>query len=147
MEVLLVVGGAYAGKRKIVKERVDDVGKSLWISAYGNEHWTAYDMKWSRDRPLVLEGWEKWILEECNEGQKMSKIRQTCTDLITTLYHEEQKCGCPIVLIMLEMGRGIVPLESQQRKQRDVAGWVLQDAAKLADEVLYVWNGLAKRIN
>ena len=47
---------------------------------------------------------------------------------------------------MLEMGKGIVPLQKKDRRLRDIIGWIAQDAAQLSDQVVYVWNGLSRSL-
>lgn len=141
--MLLVVGGAFSGKRKIVKERVKHWN---WISAYDNQSWENWPEKREEGTNLVFEGWEKWIEKEMDSGKTVEEVVNLFQKLIETLARLEQSTDARIVLVMLEMGRGIVPLEKKDRELRDAAGWILQEAAKHSDEVLYVWHGLAKLI-
>lgn len=48
-----------------------------------------------------------------------------------------------VILIMLEMGKGIVPKEAEDCQLRDLAGWIQQDAVSLSKEVHYVWHGVS----
>jgi adenosylcobinamide kinase / adenosylcobinamide-phosphate guanylyltransferase len=141
--MLLVVGGAFSGKRRIVKERQNQCN---WISAYDNHSWEIWPEKWEDGKSLVLEGWEKWIEKELESGKNLDDVTGLFKTLIRTLADQKESMNSMIILIMLEMGRGIVPLEKKDRELRDAAGWILQEAAKHADEVLYVWHGLAKSI-
>jgi adenosylcobinamide kinase/adenosylcobinamide-phosphate guanylyltransferase len=141
MEMQLVVGGAYSGKRRIVREAFDS---RIWISAYDGDTWRGIQEKWKPGRTLVLEGWEKWIIEELEEETNMDIIRRRYLELLQSLSLEEGLKGSQVVLIMLEMGRGVVPVSKEERRIRDLNGWLLQDAAFLANKVIYVWHGLAK---
>lgn len=141
--MLLVVGGAFSGKRKIVKERLNHCH---WISAYNNDPWESWSEKWEDGTNLVLEGWEKWIEKEMDSGKSLEEVVIIFQTFIKTVTREEPCRNTKLVFIMLEMGRGIVPITKKDRELRDASGWILQEAAKQADEVLYVWHGLAKQI-
>ena len=95
---------------------------------------------------LVFEGFEKSIEKEMASGKSMEETAELFRVFIRTLARYEKESDSTVVLVMLEMGRGIVPLEKKDRELRDAAGWILQEAAMNADEVLYVWHGLARRI-
>ncbi|MCM3439484.1 bifunctional adenosylcobinamide kinase/adenosylcobinamide-phosphate guanylyltransferase [Metabacillus halosaccharovorans] len=139
----LVLGGAFAGKRKIVKEKQQTFS---WVSSY--EDGIIWDWKsvWLSDTTLVLEGWEKWILQEIKNNESNNQIRHKFKDLFHCFLEEENQRNSDIIIIMLEMGKGIVPLEKEERRLRDIAGRVAQDAAKLSSQVEYVWNGLSKKL-
>lgn len=49
---------------------------------------------------------------------------------------------CNIVIVTNELGSGIIPPDAMTRTYRDHAGWLNQDLAKIADEVLLVACGL-----
>ena len=59
----------------------------------------------------------------------------------------EAEQGGQAVLILLEMGRGIVPLGLENRRLRDLNGWLAQDTAARCERVWYVWNGLVKELS
>ncbi|WP_078433954.1 bifunctional adenosylcobinamide kinase/adenosylcobinamide-phosphate guanylyltransferase [Metabacillus halosaccharovorans] len=139
----LVLGGAFAGKRKIVKDKQQTFS---WVSSYSDGVVWDWKSVWLTDTTLVLEGWEKWILQEIKNNDSNDQIRHKFKELFHCLLEEENKRNSDIVLIMLEMGKGIVPLEKEERRLRDIAGWIAQDAAKLSEQVEYVWNGLSKKI-
>ena len=139
----LVIGGAFAGKRKIVREKYE---RCSWTSAYMGDSLFDWKMKWENDTTLVVEGWEKWISNELTNGKSMNDIRRDCSHLLQGFDLEEKKRNMPIVLVMLEVGRGIVPIQKKDRMLRDLMGWIAQDAVKMSDEVVYVWNGLSKRL-
>ncbi|WP_339146131.1 MULTISPECIES: bifunctional adenosylcobinamide kinase/adenosylcobinamide-phosphate guanylyltransferase [unclassified Sutcliffiella] len=140
----LIIGGAFSGKRNTV--RVLHSRELSWISAYYDHNLNDWKSHWEKDTALVLEGWEQWITDAIQLEQDDDSIRQSFNSSLLELREEEAKRGKEIVLIMLEMGRGIVPVAKQERRLRDIAGWISQDAAKLADEVYYVWHGMNEQL-
>src|SRR5690606_12037912 len=143
MDMQLVIGGAFAGKRKIVREKYE---RCSWTSAYMGHSLTDWKINWEHDTPLVVEGWEKWIEKDLTNGKSMNDIRSDFSHLLTSFAAEKKKRKMPIVLVMLEVGRGIVPIEKHDSMLRDVMGWMAQDAGRMSEEVVYVWNGLRKRL-
>ncbi|WP_404441900.1 bifunctional adenosylcobinamide kinase/adenosylcobinamide-phosphate guanylyltransferase [Sutcliffiella horikoshii] len=140
----LIIGGAFSGKRSTVRALHSE--ELSWVSAYDERSLNDWKLQWESDTSLVLEGWEKWIMKALLSEQNDDTIRQFFYLFFSELKEEEQKRGEEIILIMLELGRGIVPIDKQERRLRDIAGWVSQDAAKLADEVYYVWHGLNEQL-
>ncbi len=53
---------------------------------------------------------------------------------------------CDICLVADEVGRGVIPLEREERKLRDVIGKTLIKAAREATEVHRVTCGIGERI-
>jgi adenosylcobinamide kinase/adenosylcobinamide-phosphate guanylyltransferase len=143
MVMQLVIGGAFSGKRKVVTGRN---GICSWVSAYEGDRVEDWETKWVKGTTLVIEGWEKWIASRLKNSENNDYIRIEFKALFQTLLEEEQKRNNKIVLIMLEIGKGIVPLQKDDRSLRDIAGWIAQDAAHLSDKVDYVWNGLSRRL-
>ncbi|MGM0836405.1 MAG: bifunctional adenosylcobinamide kinase/adenosylcobinamide-phosphate guanylyltransferase [Bacillota bacterium] len=139
----LVIGGAFAGKRDIVRKKHEEFS---WISSYYNDLLSDWDQKWRGGTTLVLEGWERWIEDQMKKEAVDAVIRAEFSKFFQSFLEEERLRNDSIVLIMLEVGRGIVPIDKDERRFRDLAGWILQDAAKMAEEVQYVWHGIAKRL-
>ncbi len=54
--------------------------------------------------------------------------------------------GGEIVVVSNEVGAGIVPETALGRRFRDLAGWVNQEVARIADEVYWVTAGIPIRI-
>lgn len=46
------------------------------------------------------------------------------------------------VLILQEMGQGLVPMEAEDRRVRDENGRIAQKAVQKASKAEYVWHGL-----
>lgn len=143
MGLQLVVGGAYSGKRKLVRDQHDAI---IWHSAYNDDQLTNWKVKYTGSAMIVLEGWEEWIKTELSTYSTIDEVKRNFYLLIDEICELEKMYGKPVIFIMLEMGRGIVPLKEEERILRDVAGWVLQYAANKADTVQYCWHGLVKKI-
>ncbi|MFC4799355.1 bifunctional adenosylcobinamide kinase/adenosylcobinamide-phosphate guanylyltransferase [Neobacillus sp. GCM10023253] len=139
----LVIGGAFSGKRNVVKA---NNGPCSWVSAYEGDSVGDWEAKWENGSTLVMEGWEKWIESELQNRENNDEIRREFKTIFKTLLQEERNRKNKIVLIMLEVGKGIVPLQKDERRLRDLAGWIAQDAASVSDDVDFVWNGLVKRV-
>ena len=70
------------------------------------------------------------------EGEKAVKPRRN--ELIAAL----EVAGVPVILVSNEVGMGIVPESKLGRAFRDLAGWLNQDVATVADTVVFVAAGL-----
>ena len=139
----LVIGGAFSGKRRLVKK---NQGPFSWVSAYEGDVVGNWESKRLADTTLVMEGWEKWISTELKVSESNDEIRHRFKTLLQILHEVEKRRDHKLVLIMLELGKGIVPMDKEDRRLRDLAGWIAQDAAEISDEVHYMWNGLSKKI-
>lgn len=139
----LVVGGAYSGKRKLVKEKFPI---NQWYSAYQYQSLARWKEKYGANSPFVVEGWEVWIRQEWEEKQDLEPIRMYFESIIADMQVMENNREQPVVLVMMEVGRGIVPMDKNDRAWRDLCGWVLQCAAACSEEVHYCWHGLSRRL-
>ncbi|MDQ0228997.1 bifunctional adenosylcobinamide kinase/adenosylcobinamide-phosphate guanylyltransferase [Metabacillus malikii] len=139
----LIIGGAFSGKRQRVRETYKKVH---FVSAYDGSQLTDWRENLHEGTIIVLEGFEKWLETELLENNNNQQIREKFRSFYDEMVRTEQARNGTIVLIMLEIGKGIVPLEESERRLRDVMGWITQDAARLADKVELVWNGLTKRM-
>ncbi len=139
----LVIGGAYSGKRNFVKQKKQSL---CWISSYQGNHLDDWHQKWIPRTTLVLEGWEKWVALEIAKQEDDDTVREKFKVALKALKEEGLKRGEEIVLIMLETGRGIVPMTREDRRLRDLSGWLAQDAVEMSDEVFYIWHGIERRM-
>jgi adenosylcobinamide kinase / adenosylcobinamide-phosphate guanylyltransferase len=139
----LFIGGAYAGKRAAVRSRFDSL---VWYSAYDGASLQEWPVHVTSGKTLVIEGWERWLAVALDNIDDDDLVRQRFTGALEVLAGAEREHDLEIVLVMLEMGRGIVPLDARERRLRDLAGWLAQDAASTAERVWYVWNGLVKSL-
>ncbi len=138
----LFIGGACAGKRSIVRQRF---GAARWYSAYLGDRLEAWRSV-TEAGCLVLEGWERWIAERIAAEPDDDRLRHALVRELDALRAWEDAQGGEVVLVLLEMGRGIVPLGHENRRLRDLNGWLAQDAAARCERAWYVWHGLVKSL-
>lgn len=50
------------------------------------------------------------------------------------------------IVILTDIGRGIVPMDPEMRALRDSCGRLFQRIMKQADEVIQIWYGIPKLI-
>lgn len=130
----VIIGGAYSGKRQYVR--------NLWPSF---ELISAYEEKDSNEKAtgktVVYEGFEIWVKQLIERGKTNDEIVDWFRKWLASLGNLENT-----VLIMLEIGKGIVPMDEQDRRLRDVVGWIQQEAVKKANTVTGIWHGLAMQM-
>ncbi|MFY0758631.1 bifunctional adenosylcobinamide kinase/adenosylcobinamide-phosphate guanylyltransferase [Metabacillus dongyingensis] len=132
----LIIGGAFSGKRAFVKRKWQDAS---WISAYEGQHLLQWKEENASKAPLVFEGFEQWIMEDNRDASKLREDYRLYLKAVLELKKE-------VILIMLETGKGIVPISEEERRMRDLLGWIQQDAAALCNDVYHVWHGMARKI-
>ncbi|MEX2416740.1 MAG: bifunctional adenosylcobinamide kinase/adenosylcobinamide-phosphate guanylyltransferase [Paenibacillaceae bacterium] len=151
--MLLVTGGAYAGKRKYIRELFHN--RTLeWVSSYERHEPDQWRKQWTAHSILVMEGWEEWVQKKLLEGASEEEVQSWISAIMNDVFREEDKRTAvddkgmrrEVVFIMLEMGRGIVPISPEERAMRDIIGRIAQTAALASNEVIYMWHGLPRII-
>jgi adenosyl cobinamide kinase/adenosyl cobinamide phosphate guanylyltransferase len=135
-----VAGGAFNGKAEWVRTfyRLDEGRSFRWFSAYRGD---ALPNHPPESGIVVLEGIEQWILQLGAAFDRNTGRRWLAAWLDWELSGQRK-----IVLIGTDISKGIVPMEREARKWRDVTGWFYQDAAKCCDRFDLIWYGVAKRV-
>ncbi len=138
----LFIGGACAGKRDLVAARFPNAAWSRVDEAglEGREN----DMRSGAVQVLI--GWTGWLEAALADEPDDDRLRARLVAALDTLRDAERDARGEVVLILPEMGRGIVPMDAADRRLRDLAGWLAQDAAARAEAVWYVRHGLARRL-
>ncbi|MFY0990817.1 bifunctional adenosylcobinamide kinase/adenosylcobinamide-phosphate guanylyltransferase [Halomonas sp. C05BenzN] len=139
----LFIGGACAGKRDAVDRRFP--AASWHRLAPGRPL-----ADWRRQAPpgavRVVTGWLDWLEAALEASADDETLRQQLAAELDALCVDERRFGTPVVVILPEVGRGIVPMAPGDRRLRDLAGWLCQDAAARAERVWYVRHGLVQRL-
>lgn len=130
----VIIGGAYSGKRQHVRKHWPSF---QLISAYEEQDFNAA----ATGTNVVYEGFEVWVKQLIESGHTNEEIVDWFRQWLASLENLDNT-----VLIMLEIGKGIVPMEEQNRRLRDVVGWIQQEAVKQADTVTSIWHGLAMKM-
>lgn len=123
----VIIGGAHNGKRTYVKMLLEEQGKD-------NVQWFDGELPSPGSENIVLAGIEKW-LEQCGLGEE-----EAISSVIQSVENRDA------ILILTDIGRGIVPISAGQRELRDVCGRLYQRLLADADEVTRIWYGIAKTI-
>lgn len=123
----VIIGGAHNGKRTYVKTLLEEQG-------IDNVQWFDGELPSPGSGKVVLAGIEKW-LEQCGLGEEEAISR-----VIQSVENRDA------ILILTDIGRGIVPISAGQRELRDVCGRLYQRLLAEADEVTRIWYGIAKTI-
>lgn len=160
----LILGGARSGKSRLALQRADATGKPVCFIATAQAHDAEMADRIARHRaerpahwltveaPLDLAGaissapagvvvvdcltlWlTNWLCQP--EPNDFSSARAA---LLAAL---EARRADDIILVSNETGLGIIPLGALTRRFVDEAGWLNQDIARLADDVIFVAAGL-----
>ncbi|WGI23956.1 bifunctional adenosylcobinamide kinase/adenosylcobinamide-phosphate guanylyltransferase [Halomonas alkaliantarctica] len=134
----LFIGGACAGKRDAVAARFPTAnGWRLNTDRPFSDSQQAL----VANTPLVITGVLEWLCAAL-EREDNDALRQQWQNDIAALDQRADELNAPLIIIASEVGRGIVPMQSGQRRLRDLNGWFTQDATAQAEQVWYVRHGL-----
>lgn len=133
-----VFGGAFNGKRKWVKHtyKEHDV---IWISAYEQAE---IPKSVETDRVTVLEGVEVWGRELIAKGFTVKEASSFFEQAVSGWLKQCDR----FVLIGTEIGKGIVPMDEEDRMWRDACGYVYQHIVEKAERVDQIWYGIPTRL-
>ncbi|MCL7930990.1 bifunctional adenosylcobinamide kinase/adenosylcobinamide-phosphate guanylyltransferase [Halomonas llamarensis] len=138
----LFIGGACAGKRDAVTARFPD---AVWHRLAPGQRLAACLQTFVADTPLVITGVLEW-LEATLANAENDALRQQWQGDMTRLCQRADELKAPLMIIANEVGRGIVPMQPEQRRLRDLNGWFTQDTTAQAEQVWYVRHGLVQLI-
>ncbi|MFJ7934275.1 bifunctional adenosylcobinamide kinase/adenosylcobinamide-phosphate guanylyltransferase [Sporosarcina sp. NPDC096371] len=124
----VIIGGAYNGKRDYVRMMVK--GQEVQWNCMGTQYTCVSEIP----RVMVFTEIEKWLGEtDLSEAEAIDYVIETVE-------------GQDTIVIVTDIGRGIVPIDAQQRKLRDTCGRLYQRLIAEADEVTRIWYGLAQTL-
>ncbi|WP_404474306.1 bifunctional adenosylcobinamide kinase/adenosylcobinamide-phosphate guanylyltransferase [Vreelandella venusta] len=138
----LFIGGACAGKRDAVTARFP---AAYWWPLDSAQPLSDCQQALEPKRPLVITGVLEWLGAALNNTGH-DALRQQWQGDIATLCQRADALSAPLIIITTEVGRGIVPMQPEQRRLRDLNGWFNQDAAAQAEQVWNVRHGLVMAI-
>ncbi len=93
----------------------------------------------SPDRVILLDCLTLWVTNLMMAERNMKSAFANLVDTLQTLKGD-------VILVSNEVGQGIVPDNKMAREFRDLAGWLHQDIAAIADKVYFVTAGLPQRL-
>ncbi|MHA6258956.1 bifunctional adenosylcobinamide kinase/adenosylcobinamide-phosphate guanylyltransferase [Sporosarcina sp. CAU 1771] len=120
------IGGAHNGKREYVRRLIAEEGKDL--------QWFEAALPNAGTEEVVLAGLENWIGQSgLNEQEAVRQVMQAV--------HNRK-----VNLILTDIGRGIVPMNVEQRNLRDICGRLYQRLIAEAEEVTEIWYGMSTNL-
>ncbi|WP_386078340.1 bifunctional adenosylcobinamide kinase/adenosylcobinamide-phosphate guanylyltransferase [Vreelandella sp. F11] len=138
----LFIGGACAGKRDAVADRFPS---AVWHRLAPGQRLAECQQALVADTPLVITGVFDWV-EAALANAENDPARQQWQGDMTQLSQRADELNTALIIITTEVGRGIVPMQPDQRRLRDLNGWFSQDAAVQAEQVWYVRHGLVMAV-
>ncbi|MEQ6887486.1 bifunctional adenosylcobinamide kinase/adenosylcobinamide-phosphate guanylyltransferase [Halomonas sp. CS7] len=140
----LFIGGTCAGKRDLIASRFPE---ATWLKMGEGADLSGWRDRLAPGQCLVISGWLDWLagaLADDADESDDDRLRARLDAELAAMVEAERRGQGEIVLILSEVGRGIVPIDPADRRLRDLAGWLAQDAAARAEAVWYVRHGLAR---
>ncbi|WP_041964155.1 bifunctional adenosylcobinamide kinase/adenosylcobinamide-phosphate guanylyltransferase [Mesobacillus selenatarsenatis] len=138
-----VTGGAFNGKSKWVREQYQlNETEHSWHSAYQKDPILEPD----NEKIVVFEGLEVWLRESA-VSISLDETRQKWQSLIQKwLEWENQDSQRKVILIGCDISKGIVPMVSEDRRWRDITGWIYQDIMSVAERADVIWYGISQKL-
>lgn len=120
------IGGAYNGKTDYVKEQVAQSGRVM--------AWYDGSLPPVGTDPVVVNNVHEWLAQF--EGTEEEAIALWL----------ERLANRESIVILTDIGRGIVPMDAKDRAFRDKCGRLYQGFIAQAENVTQIWYGIAKNI-
>ena len=127
----LVIGGAYQGKRQYVVE-------TYGVSASEMADGAVLEFTENTPRERCVYNFQLFIKQQLEDGIDFSKIAAWTEQLYRT--------NPDIIMIMDEVGSGIIPMEKSEREWRETVGRIGCLLAEHAESVERIVCGRAVRI-
>jgi adenosylcobinamide kinase/adenosylcobinamide-phosphate guanylyltransferase len=138
----LFIGGACAGKRGAVAARFPS---AQWRRLTAEVPFAGSDQALVANTPLVVTGVLEWLSTHL-ASLDSEALRQQWQGDMAMLCQRADQLNAQLIIIATEVGRGIVPMQPEQRRLRDLNGWFVQDATAQAEQVWYLRHGLVMGI-
>ena len=125
----IVFGGAYNGKRQYV------------LAQLANEPYEEYsgEIPSEASKTVIISNFEQLVMTYRQMDEL--EVAQTIVAQITALSRQAK-----VICICNDIGRGIVPIDKDERFIRDACGRVYQALFKEAESIVRIWYGIAERI-
>jgi len=167
--IILVIGGAASGKSRTALAVAGTRGPRVFLATGQplddemteriRRHRNSREADWKTvEEPVELASWFSqnqreyrtvlldcltlWLSNLCGRGLADSDIFKLTDELLQAM----RKTRARIVIVTNELGLGLVPMDAESRRFRDLAGQVNQQCAREADEVHLVISGLCTRM-
>lgn len=129
----VIIGGAHNGKRAYVEKLL--AGKAHhWVDCEADCKALSGLSNEPVENLLVIEHIECWLSEtDLSETEAIRFILEFINDR-------------NVIVVLTDIGRGIVPMDADKRALRDACGRLYQALIAQADEVTRIWYGLAQSL-
>jgi adenosylcobinamide kinase / adenosylcobinamide-phosphate guanylyltransferase len=141
--MLCVIGGACSGRRALVAARYP---RADWHRLGPGESPAAWAGLPTSGGVLVITGWAAWLKALLAATADDETVREAWRERLVALGEAERETGGEALLILDEMGCGIVPMAFDARRLRDLNGWLAQEVAARSRAVWQIRHGLCKRL-
>ena len=124
----IVFGGAYNGKRQYV------------LAQLANEHYEEYNGELPSEacKTVVISDFEQLVMTY-RQMDELEVAKVIVARLVALSKQVKVICICN------DVGRGIVPINQDERFIRDACGRVYQALFKEAESIVRIWYGIAER--
>lgn len=143
------IGGACSGRRALIRQRHP---QAHWAVLSAGDALTDLLTRLPACRSgsaLVIDGWTPWLtalLAETADDDQARAVWQGLIDGIAGMVSSTECAGLEVVLVLDEMGRGLVPMRASDRRLRDHNGWLVQAAVRGSACVWLVRHGLCLQL-
>lgn len=127
----VVIGGAYNGKRKFVKN---------FLSKKETNHIFSFEGEipkgnFSKNDIVVIGSFEILIQQYVDQQED---------EIVSVVYEQLIKLEemTNVICICTDIGRGIVPLDKNERKLRDTCGRLYQKLFSKSESICRIWYGI-----
>ena len=140
----LIVGGCFQGKSAFAAKRYQEqrgilLSQEEWFLAAADGRHSAWEVAWTAP---AVEHMQEYIRRVSLEDGTLEEKKLRISRWIETIAKKNPSA----ILVMDEVGCGVVPMEAAERAYRDLAGYAGQCAAKRAECVYRVICGIGRRI-
>lgn len=142
-----VTGGAFHGKKQWVIDhyQINEARNIFWFNGYEdakNYHQVVTELE--NHQLLVVDAVNEVIVEMLGSEDNSSVAFENWLQEILTW--EQKVVERQVVFIGTDIGKGIVPIEKEQRLARDEVGRAFQLLASKATKVSLIWYGLQQSL-
>lgn len=141
--MLCIIGGACSGRRALVAERYP---QAVWHRLEPGEPPAGWAGRATSGGVLVVTGWAEWLKALLAATADDEAVRSAWRAQLSALDEREREAQGEALLILDEMGCGIVPMAAEARRLRDLNGWLAQEVASRSRAVWQVRHGLCKQL-
>lgn len=128
----IIIGGAYNGKRKFVREKLL---KHIKGNLYFFEGELPGESMFGEEDTIIIGNFEKMILQK--EHLEEEVIAEEIFNRVNQLNQQAH-----VICICTDIGRGVVPLSKEERKLRDTCGRLYQKLFSESEKIIRVWYGI-----